>query len=187
MSKRHLTLSSLAAVAFASPVGARPLDPARTADDNADGLERRGFAASLGLGAAATTLSVGGADTAADPTAAGFDLSVGGFVSRDVALLGRVSASSFDNQGARSLHGSVQAAVQLWVNDRFGVEGGVGVGVLAPTEGYRMEQSDLGLSVSNRLTYRATRGLQASFDVKPSFHPDATAVSTTLLVGYQWD
>jgi hypothetical protein len=59
-------------------------------------------------------------------------LSLGGFLSRDAALMFRLAGTSHFRYREQILNGFYGPAVQYWLSDAVFIGGGVGLGILAP-------------------------------------------------------
>ncbi|WP_146646181.1 hypothetical protein [Labilithrix luteola] len=109
---------------------------------------RHGFTMELGVGVSQTSLSSDVGDREhSNIGLAPLSLSMGGFVSPKVALLGRMAGTSFfrDDDHKRSyqtVSGFYGAGLQYWPSDRFFVGGGVGAAVLA-SDLYRQGSRDV--------------------------------------------
>ena len=87
------------------------------------------FEANLGIG-----WIHGSTDTASDTSdlsLGGLDLGLGGWVSPQLAITGRIAGVTDSVSGGRITSGVLVGAVQYWPTPNVWVGGGLGVGVLA--------------------------------------------------------
>ncbi len=115
-------------------VAAEPLPTVRPGEVVTQGpwrppAERSSFTWELGVGAGVT--SVGGDDGS---THSGFapSLGLGGFVTSRLALMARISATTYTEKAGYAFQAFYGGAAQLWPIDRLFVSGGVGVATLTP-------------------------------------------------------
>lgn len=166
--------------------------------------QRQGFTFLLSLGAGMQ----GGLDDALDYEIglAGLNVGLGGFLSPELAILGRISgtftaresSAGFEDVDFTVLHGFVGPSVMFFLSDRFSLEAGVGLGIV---NGEATAETDLGrITVSNSdeglgvllgaaapLTYLGGGGyaLTLGTDVNLGFFEDGTMLSVGLLLGIQ--
>ena len=97
-------------------------------------IERRGFTLGLSVGAGATFLSPkNGGNSKNDGGLGGINLSIGGFLGPDLALLFKVTGVNygpFDNELSSGIAAVMGPAVEYWLSDHFNLIGGAGLGVL---------------------------------------------------------
>jgi hypothetical protein len=114
------------AVVLALAVLTLGLAPVETSAQAAASPDRGGFTMLLSLG-------VGRQNDLALPEAktalAGINVGLGGFLTDDLVLWGRVSGTTADYDVFQQTSGVVAPVLQYWVNDKFNIEGGVGVGI----------------------------------------------------------
>ncbi len=123
---------------------------------------RRGFTMELGLGVALTLNT----DTRPGPShakvgLAPLSLSLGGFVSERVALLGRIAGTSFfeDDYTGKTVQytsGFYGAHVQYWFTDRFMMSGGPGFSLFGKTSlgsQWGASKPSVGYALSIRAAY----------------------------------
>lgn len=153
---------------------------------------REGFTLELGTGLALTHL--GGSGTSDTFVGiAPFSLSLGGFVSNQVAIMFRMAGSSWfadDTFGDRTMFTSAfyGPAVQWWVAREIFVAAGVGVGVLS--EGFfDSDNNDTGMMFTARFGYSFYTSTDHSVavvaELMPAFYSDVTSLGTTVQLQWQ--
>lgn len=176
-----------------SPVRVVILALAVLALSSADSLaqtvpDRQGFTLLLDVGAGIQH------DTAVESTAiglAGVNLGIGGFVTPDLAIMGRISTTTgthevetfFGDVDFTQISGVVGAVVQYWPSDRVNVEVGGGSG-LWTTEGD--SDTGLGLILGAGFTVfnRGKHNLQIGVEYLPVF-TDGAIHNFGITFGYQ--
>jgi len=156
------------------------------------------FEASLGVGWMRITDNDSD-DSLTSDLGAGIGLGVGGWVSPQLAITGRISGTSttFDefSSGGESIRYNqyfVGGAVQYWVDDHFWFGGGAGIAVLAASF---MGESDSinGFGFQGRAGYSFSTGSENTFNVQleltPGFYSEdnggGTVTGVGIMVGYQ--
>jgi len=119
---------------------------------------------------------------------AGLNLGIGGFLNEDLALMFRVSGTSADYASSSAslsqISGVGGAAVQYWLNDRFNLEGGAGVGFW-DIEG--TQDSSFGLILGTGFVFfnRGKHNLQLGVEYAPAFTDPETVHNVGVVLGYQ--
>ena len=119
---------------------------------------------------------------------AGLNFGAGWFVSNNLAILGRYSTTTgtFDSEGPiRQMSGVFGATAQYWLNRRFAVEGGVGMGYWSDDA----DQSETGFGVIAgfvaSLYNKGPHHVTAGFEYAPAFTNTGTVHNMGFVVGYQ--
>ena len=115
---------------------------------------------------------------------AGLNLGVGGFLTDDVALLFRLSGTTANHGAIQQSSGVFGPTVQYWLDDRFFVAGGVGVGfgcVRCTTDG------GLGFILGGGYTVlnNGKHNLQIGMEYTPAFTAPEAVHSLGITVGWQ--
>ena len=161
-----------------------PPDRAQTAEAT-DGVTRRGFTILVNLGLGVQHV----AGLPAEAGLSGANLGLGGFVTKDLALLGRFSGTTVNRSGPFGSFGVVSgvfgATMQYWPSDRVNVEGGVGFGVWA--DSFEAE-GGLGLILgANGVVFnRGKHYLQVGVEYAPVFANSLTMHNVGVTFGYQY-
>jgi hypothetical protein len=180
------------------------LVPARASADPANpsppisptGPDRSGFTVEAGVGIANTRDDLMTTGDGSRIGLAPLSLSLGGFVSRDVAILARMAGTSYfetigghQEQLVSAFYG---VAVEYWINDRVIVSGGLGLALHGPNPlltNLKNVEPDRGRGLELRagyalLTSRANT-LRAALSVFPSWFPNGSTLGTALTVEWQ--
>jgi hypothetical protein len=68
------------------------------------------------------------------------------------------------------------------------VGGGLGLTIFGPSPFSDLDiDSEAGFGVNLQGAYRFVAGLQAGLEIAPSFYDGLNVISTSFLLGYQWD
>ena len=128
-----LPVAFLTCLAFVSLRHARA-EEAVSREASEEPIVRRGFTLGLSIGAGATFLSPkSGVNSKNDGGLGGINLSIGGFLNPDLALLLKVTGvnyGAFDSELSTGIAAVVGPAVEYWLSDHFNLVGGAGLGVL---------------------------------------------------------
>lgn len=123
---------------------------------------------------------------------AGLNLGIGGFLTRDLALMGRFSGTTavFDEFVGffgefTQVSGVMGATLQYWPSDRFYVEAGPGVGVWSAESS---SDQGFGLITGAGVTIfnRGKHNLQVGFEYAPAFTDPGTVHNIGITFGYQF-
>ena len=147
--------------------------------------ERGGFTLLVNLGVGIQN------DTVLEESAvglAGANLGIGGFVTPDLAILGRFSGTnvSYDTVFGdyAQVSGVVAPTLQYWANDKVNIEGGVGVGFWS-AEDESEKGVGLILGVGFTVFNRGKHNLQVGFEYAPAFMDSGTVHNMGITFGYQ--
>lgn len=187
---RRLVLGSgIASVLVVSPAGAEPI--------------REGFTMEVGIGLAwtqyddvwYTVSSTDGESIVRERTSkfglAPLSLSLGGFLSPDLAMMARMAGTSYfdgDDQLVNSFYGVV---VQYWLNDVIFVGGGPGFAVYGPNAFVSRSSVDpvAGFGVNARLgampASNEEHGFGVVFELFPSWYAEEMVVGAALNLQWQ--
>jgi hypothetical protein len=120
---------------------------------------------------------------------AGLNLGIGGFVTRDVALMFRVSETS-----ARSIagltgeieqaSGVLGATLQYWFSDRIAIEAGGGVGFVEDL--YGADFPGLIFGTTGTIFNRGKHSLQVGVEYAPAFRRSGAIHNVGFTIGYQF-
>jgi hypothetical protein len=120
----------------------------------------------------------------------GLNLGVGGFLTRDVALMFRLAGTNIRyDVGAsgdyRQVSGVGASTLQYWVSDRFNIEAGTGLGFWSTEDEV---QAGLGLILGTGVTIfnRGKHNLQFGVHYAPAFTTPATIHNIGFTFGYQF-
>jgi hypothetical protein len=131
-------------------------------------------------------------DTALEDTSVGFggaNFGIGGFATRDLAILGRYSGTSvpYDMGGFGDLwqvSGVLAPTVQYWVTDKVNIEGGAGFGVWT-VEGEADRGLGLILAAAFTVFNRGKHNLQVGVEYAPAFTEPGAVHNFAITFGYQ--
>ncbi len=153
------------------------------------GPDRGGFTLLVSLGAGVQN------DTAIEESGfglGGLNLGIGGFLKNDVALMFRVSGTNvkltFSEAGFEESFDQVSGvgavSVQYWVNDRFNIEAGPGLGFWSTDGG---DDTGFGLFAGAGLTVlnKGRHNLQLGIEYAPAFTEGGAVHNAGLTLGYQ--
>jgi hypothetical protein len=167
--------------------------------------ERSGFTGDLSIGASVTTRTVTSASFVAgpnpsstsdtsvvlEPGLAPLGVSLGGYVTPRIALLGRLAGTSYFRGRGQVLHTFAGPIVEFWPHDRWFLSGGVGLGVLTPNPvlGHSSLVTREGLAFDARggavLVGGARHALTLSLEIIPAIYNHFQA-GAALLVAWKW-
>jgi hypothetical protein len=131
-------------------------------------------------------------DTALEDTSVGFagaNFGIGGFVTPDLAIMGRYSGTGvlyetgFDE--IVQVSGVLAPTVQYWIHDKVNVEGGAGVGIWA-MEGEADRGFGLFFGVGVTVFNRGKHNLQVGVEYAPAFTEPGTVHNFGITFGYQF-
>lgn len=175
-SSSSIGLGCLLSALAISTLLASPADATAQSDP-----ERSGFTLLLNLGLG---LQKDGAFPESQTGLAGLNLGIGGFLNERTALWLRISGTNVSYGSFSQASGFGGPAVQHWVNDRFALEGGVGLGfwnVGGTTE------SGLGLLLGATYAFWTNGGhnLSLGLEYAPAFTDPETVHNFGLVFGWQ--
>jgi hypothetical protein len=172
---------------------------------------RQGFTLELGIGAAltivttevqSTSFCVGrncppstttsSAQTHSYVGLAPLSIGIGGFVSPQVALLFRLTGSSYFRSGDQFTNGVYGGVVQYWPTDSVFVSAGGGVAVFGNNPLYSgsgsIDRTGVGLSVRAGLAIAnfTHHSLRFAIEALPAFYDPRNVVGTTLVFEWQY-
>ena len=149
--------------------------------------DRGGFTALVDIGVGVQH------DTTIDETQsglAGLNVGIGGFLTRDFALMFRLAgtAVSYDLGASgyySQLSGFAGPSLQYWLSDRFNLEAGAGVGFWSVDD---VDETGLGLlfGVGVTIFNRGKHNLQFGVQYVPAFTAPGTVHSIGFTFGYQF-
>jgi hypothetical protein len=149
--------------------------------------DRGGFTALVDLGVGVQH------DAGIDETAvglAGVNLGVGGFLTRDLALMFRISGTNVDYDFGgvdySQTSGVVGPAMQFWLSDTFNVEAGAGVGFWRGDTDEANEGLGLILGAGVSVFNRGKHNLQLGIQYAPAFTDPGTVHNFGVTFGYQF-
>jgi hypothetical protein len=151
------------------------------------GPQRDGITVGVDIGLGMTHVSLGDFGSDSEGGLSGLNLSLGGFLSPSMAIILRVSGTTFGEFGAdQSISGFLGGAVQAWVGPKFFVGGGAGIGILTCSNC----EAETGFAVTGRAGFefgqRATSGWHVAAEVTPAFYDnDVRVTSIGLQIGWQ--
>jgi hypothetical protein len=156
--------------------------PVRAAAQQADGgPDRGGFTLLLNLGLGYQN---DGALPDAETGLAGLNLGIGGFLTDDLALWFRASGTVVSYPSFTQTSGVGAPALQYWVNDRFNVEGGVGIGFW-DVEGVNEGGLGLILGAGYAVFNSGKHNLQIGVEYAPAFTNPETVHNVGVTFGWQ--
>jgi hypothetical protein len=167
--------------------------------------ERAGFTGDLSIGASVTTRTTGSASggtnmpfttstsTVLEPGVAPLGVSLGGYFTPRIALLGRLAGTSYFRGGGSTqiLHTFLGPVVEFWPHDRWFLAGGVGLGTLAPNPlfGPSVSTPRQGLAFDARagavLKGGVRHALTASLEIVPAIY-NRFQIGVALIVAWKW-
>tara|TARA_R110002096_G_scaffold408075_3_gene607057 strand:- start:36177 stop:36731 length:555 start_codon:yes stop_codon:yes gene_type:complete len=154
-------------------------------------FDRQGFVISLSLGLGITQIRPEVGDSENEAGLAGLNISLGGFLNPQLAVMARISGNNFSlSNGVEDtsfVSGFAGPVAQYWVEENIALEGGAGFGVVGPNPPDDDIDPEVGYALHARGTYRIAKGFQASVELTPIFVEDVTVVNIGFLAGYQWD
>lgn len=156
---------------------------------------REGFTLEVGLGGAATTVSPKGGESETRGGLAPLSLSLGGFLSPEVALMARLGGTSFfETFGSDTIqltNAFYGVTLQYWPIDALFLGGGFGFAVFDdnPFFGGDRVQGETGVGLTARLgwSFVTSRHHSAAFvyELYPSFYEGATVIGNAFILQYQ--
>jgi hypothetical protein len=169
---------------------------------------REGFTGDLGIGFALTSVPVrtvmiitgpgptvvseGPAKRELKAGLAPLSLSLGGFLSEDVALAFRIAGTSYFEDGDQFGHNFYGPIVEIWPGDRFYVSGGVGLAVFGPNP--LISSSDMESETGWALDFRAGVALvnsenhdfTLSVEAIPGFYEGESVQGYAFVAAWKW-
>ena len=150
------------------------------------GSVRSGFTVLVNLGVGIQS------DADLDSTAVGFagvNLGIGGFLTNDLALLFRFSGTTVMHDDlfgtVQQISGVVGGTLQFWVNDRFTVEAGGGIGFWR-AEDEQQTSAGLILSGAGVVWKKGGHNLLVGAEYAPAFTESGTVHNLGITFGYQF-
>lgn len=160
----------------------------------AEGPLRQGFTLELGLGAALTHVSPDGGTSETKFGIAPLSMSLGGFITPDIALLARAAGTSYFDKGtsgdtSQFVSAFYGAHLQYWFTDRFMMSAGPGFmlfgenAFLAPS---KKPVTGYGASVRAGYAVLAIKHhvLRFAVELFPAHFKDATVLGSAL--NFEW-
>ena len=153
----------------------------------APGPQRDGVTVGLDLGLGFTRGSAGG-ESDTEGGLSGLNISLGGFVSPTMAILLRISGTTFDGGSDFTfVNAFLGGAVQAWVAPRVFVGGGAGIAIFTCTD---CDDSESGFALTGRAGFEISQGRNSGFhiaaEITPSFYDnDVSITSIGLQIGWQ--
>jgi hypothetical protein len=153
----------------------------------APGPQRDGVTVGLDLGLGFTNVSADGGGSDSEGGLSGLNISLGGFISPTMAILVRISGTTFDGGFDQTfISGFLGGTVQAWVAPRVFVGGGAGIGILTCSD---CEDSETGLAVTGRAGFEISQGRSSGFhiaaEITPGFYDGGRVTSIGLQIGWQ--
>jgi hypothetical protein len=147
------------------------------------GAPRSGFTILVNLGVgvqrddccAATTTGLAGAN-----------LGIGAFVTDTIAVLGRFSGTNVSHGFGDQTSGVLGGTVQVWVSDRFAIEGGAGMGYWSLGSGLSEVGFGIIVGATGIIISRGNHNLIAGVEYAPAFTDPATVHNFGFTIGYQF-
>ena len=120
---------------------------------------------------------------------AGLNLGIGGFLTRNLALMFRVSETSVTSRAVvlgelNQASGVLGGTLQYWVSDRIAIEAGAGLGFVEDI--YQADSPGLVLGIAATLFNRGKHSLQAGVEYAPAFRQSGTISNVGFTLGYQF-
>jgi hypothetical protein len=130
-------------------------------------------------------------DAALEETAvgiSGINFGVGGFLTKDLAIVGRYSGTAVSHEtpvgDINQISGVFAPTLQYWASDKMYLEGGVGAGVWN-AEGDSNQGLGLILGAGFTMWNRGKHNLQVGFEYAPAFTDPGTVHNFGITIGYQ--
>lgn len=120
---------------------------------------------------------------------AGLNLGIGGFLTRNLALMFRVSGTTVRSEAPvlgelDQASGVLGGTLQYWVSDRIAVEAGGGVGFVEDL--YQADSPGLILGTTATIFNRGKHSLQIGIEYAPAFRQSGTISNVGFTIGYQF-
>ncbi len=144
----------------------------------------------LSIGFGMTTISPEQGDGETENGLAGLNLDLGTYLNPELAVFVSLNGTSFTIDSPigdlNFFNGFAGVIAQYWLNPQVALGGGAGLGIFSV---YNDDDSDseTGLALTGRASYRFAGSWQGMIAVTPSFYDGATVTSTSFLAAYQWD
>ena len=155
------------------------------------GPDRSGFTLELSLGLGVTTTSLPDGSSESRGGISGGNLTLGGFITSTTALGVRFAHTSFfetvDDEVVGFVSNFIGPALQVYLNDRVFLGGGVGIGYLSTTSPDSDPTGGIGLDL--RAGYNFYVGHRNAFslsaELTPGFYDHGTVTGFGLQLGWQ--
>ena len=155
---------------------------------------RSGFTIEAGLGPGLTLVRPDEGEGSNELGLSGLSIGMGAFVTRDVALLARISGTTLSQEvGTESeefINASLHVGGQVWLTDRFVIGAAGGIGFFGPFADDSMAEDETGLALSARAAYSlflsGNNSLRVGLEVMPCFYDSGEVTSTSLNGEWQW-
>jgi hypothetical protein len=185
-------------LALASSTGAAAPEPTGAAAP-----ERAGFTGDLSIGGSLTTRTVSSASfssnggvtedtsTELEPGLAPLGVSLGGYLTPRIALLGRLAGTSYFRGSHQYLQLFAGPFVEYWPRDRWFLAGGIGLGTFTPNPltGSSVVSPRQGLAFDARagavLTGGARHALTLSLEIIPAVYNEFR-LGAALVAAWKW-
>lgn len=119
-------------------------------------------------------------------------LSLGGFVTHEVALLARLSGTSYFEGGAQIGHNFYGVLAEVWPIDELFVSGGIGLGIYGPNPLFsRSDRESVGgwaldFRVGAALAQGTNHDFTLSLEAIPGFYDGETVHGFALVGAWKW-
>lgn len=120
---------------------------------------------------------------------AGVNLGIGGFVTRNLALMLRLSETNVRSSGVvfgelDQASGVIGGTVQYWLSDRLAIEAGGGFGFVE--DAYQADSPGLIFGATVTIFNRGKHSLVAGVEYAPAFRQSGTVSNVGFTIGYQF-
>jgi hypothetical protein len=123
---------------------------------------------------------------------AGLSVSLGGYVTPEVALVARLAGTSYFDEGDQFGNNFYGGGVEVWPNRYLFLGAGLGLGVYGPNPLVSSSTVDpvagfaLDFRVGTALAQGTNHDFILGFEVLPAFYEDGTVVGFGLTGGWKW-
>ena len=180
-------------VTLVATLGASPAIGQPGASDSA---ARQGFTMAYSAGVGVTHLSPEGGESEAEVSAPIIRAELGGFVTPDLAIMGKLDQGTLYERMAGELETFniyyLGASAQYWLSHTLSVSGSIGLGIFTP--GLYSTDLDIDTEVGmagslgagyTLFTTQTGGAIRLGLDVQPTVASDLTFVTTSLTLGWQ--
>ncbi|HEX8795775.1 MAG TPA: hypothetical protein VF765_32720 [Polyangiaceae bacterium] len=192
--------SSIGAIFFVLTIGFSTAawaddDAGSTSDTTETGPHRHGFTLELGIGVGGTDVSYGSNSAGpryggGGPGLSGLSLSLGGYITPDIAIVARAAGTSYWSdfgQGTKQIVSGVYGASVIgWIGD-FYLSGGPGLAVFVPADAVSVDLMEgFGLDLRAGYAFLDTKhnALTLGLEALPAFYSGTTVVGGAL--NFEW-